>query len=309
MMGRRILIVVLVLAAGSPLRAADETVYPSAGVGSRWLNVPGSARVAALAGAFVARGAEPGGIESNPAALAGMRGWQADFTHNAWIEGMSVERLQGAMHFGCFGTAALGFDYLNLGSVERFNLDPSNNPVSAGTSNLNSWAVQAAYAYDFGALALGANLRTLGENLATQSSYAFQGDFGLRYTHPSGLRAGLATRNLSLDFSPAVRPLSLSGGLGYTVAGSRPLALDFNSDYQTQDGESPSFRFAAEWAAASEFLIRGGWVLASENSPHGPTLGLGWISPWGEIDYALYAAGELGYSNLITLRVLGWGAQ
>jgi hypothetical protein len=60
----------------NPLLAAQEELYPSAAVGSRWLNVPGNARVAALAGAFVARGAEPGALESNrfagrPTGLAG----------------------------------------------------------------------------------------------------------------------------------------------------------------------------------------------------------------------------------------------
>jgi hypothetical protein len=304
-MSRRALLPALLLASAG-LAASEQEVYASAGVGSRWLNLPGNARVAALGGAFAARGAEPGATESNPASLAGMRGWQALFTHNAWIEGMSVERLQGVLHLGCLGTAALSLDYLSLGAVDRYQLDASKQPVPAGSSQLSSWAVSGAYAYDFGGLALGLNLRTLGETLATQSGYAFQGDLGARYTHPSGLRAGVSVRNLSLDFSPALRPLSLRGGLGYTVDGERPLALDVNTDYQTQDGEAPSLRLAAEWAASRAFLIRGGYIVASERSPHGPSAGLGWISPWGEIDYALYAAGELGLSHLVTLRVLGW---
>jgi hypothetical protein len=299
------IIAALILSAAG-LAAAEQDVYASAAVGSRWLNVPGNARVAALGGAFAARGAEPGAVESNPASLAGMPGWQALFTHDAWIEGMSVERLQGAMHLGCWGTAGLSLDYLSLGAVERFQLDSSNQPQSLGTTQLSSWAVSASYAYDFGATALGLNLRTLGENLATQSGYAFQGDLGARYTHPTGIRAGFSVRNLSLDFSPAQRPLSLRGGIGYTVTGERPLALDINTDYQTQDGEGASLRLAAEWAAARSFLIRGGYIVASENSPHGPTVGAGWISPWGEIDYALYDAGEIGFSHLFTLRVLGW---
>lgn len=293
----------------TPLAAAEQELYPSAGVGSRWLNVPGNARVAALAGAFAARGAEPGALESNPASLAGLRGWQALFTHNAWIEGMAVERLTGAQHLGCWGTAALQLDYLNLGAVERYSLDASNQPVAQGVSAINSWAVSAAWAGDFGPIALGASLRTLGENLATANQNAFQGDLGARYIHPSGVRAGLAARNLSLDFSPALRPLSLRGGVGYTVAGERPLALDLNSDYQTQDGEAPSLRAAAEWAFHPSFLVRGGWIVASERSPHGPTAGLGWVTNWGEVDYALYGAGELGYSHLVTLRVLGWSGE
>lgn len=292
----------------NPLLAAQEELYPSAAVGSRWLNVPGNARVAALAGAFVARGAEPGALESNPASLAGLRGWQALFTHNAWIEGMAVERLTGAMHLGCWGTGALQLDYLNLGQVERYSLDASNQPVYQGASAMNSWAVSAAWAGAYGPLALGLSLRTLGENLATASQSAFQGDLGARYTHSNGIRAGLAARNLSLDFSPALRPLSLRGGVGYTFVGERPLALDLNTDYQTQDGEAPSLRAAAEWAFHPAFLIRGGWVVASERSPHGPTAGLGWVTAWGEVDYALYGAGELGYSHLVTLRVLGWSA-
>src|SRR5437762_189588 len=95
-MMKSFLVLSLLASLSSLAQAGVEDVYASGQVGSRWLNVPASARVASLAGAFVAHGNELGAMEINPAGLAGVENWQLSFTHNAWVEGMSVERAAAA---------------------------------------------------------------------------------------------------------------------------------------------------------------------------------------------------------------------
>jgi hypothetical protein len=300
--------VFLVLFAAAVPGRAEETIYRSASVASRWLSVPGSARVAGLAGAFAARGADPGALEANPAGLAGLRGWQALFTHNAWVGNMSVERLMGAASLGCLGAVAASVDYLNLGEGERYQLDAAGVPEAAGGYSSNSYAVGAAWAADFGHLALGAGLKGLAENVAGGSSAGFQGDLGLRWNFDNAWRLGAAAKNLGLDFSGAVRPISVRAGAGYTFRQwATPLALDGNLDYQPYDDEPPVFRLGAEWALSRMFILRGGYVAGNDRAPTGLTAGLGVLQGPLQVDYALVGAGELGLTHLVTLSVSGAG--
>jgi hypothetical protein len=283
---------------------ADVSFLPSAGVASRWLNVPASARVAALAGAFAARGGELGALEINPAGLAGISRWQAYFTHDAWIEGMQVERVAGAYHPGCLGTFAASLDYLNLGEVDKVGLDSLSQPVSGGTLHPTSLSFAGAWAGAYGPVDFGASLRTFSENLVEASDIGFEGDLGGRLNFPDGWRLGAAVQNLGVDGTNALRPVQIRSGVGYTFEGSKPLALDLNADLQPYDQEPVVFRAAGEWAMARQFILRAGYVFGDANQPTGPTAGLGWLAGPLEVDYAADGAGALGLSHLVTLRVV-----
>lgn len=294
------------LGAGLSAGLGADGIYASGMVDTRWLNVPGSARVAGLAGAFTARAAELGGLEANPASLAGLGGWEGLFTHNAWVEGVTLERLVLGIPLGCYGSLAVQADYLNEGTVERYSLGSGGEAVSQGTANLYAWAASLTWAKDFGPLALGGTLRSANQQLVNTGSGYLDADFGGKLSL-EGWRAGLAARNLSADMGRSLRPTSWRLGLGYDFGGSRPLALDLNADLQPNDQEGATYRLAAEWAALEKVILRGGWLLGNERQPHGPTLGAGYLTKYLEIDYALYGAGDLGLSHLVTLRLLGWG--
>ncbi len=289
-------------------QAYDQEVYRSAAIGTRWLSIPASARVASLAGAYTARGGEPGALESNPAALAGTHNLQAIFTHNSWIQGMQVERLVGAWEVENLGSFAVGVDYLSLGEVERIEISSSGVPVSTGSLHPNAMAFAGSWGKIYGTLALGATLRGISENQISGSDTGFEADLGAHRTLGKNWRVGAALKNLTVDFSGALRPIDLRAGGGYTFHGKHPLALDLNLDYQPQDREPPDWRIGAEWAATKQVILRGGYVLAgNDRAPGGPTVGLGWLNGFLELDYALYGAGELGFSHLVTLRILSLG--
>ena len=306
-MTRRTLAALAFLVAPLALPADSQEVYRSASVASRWLNLPASARLAGMGGAYVARGAEPGSLQVNPAGMAGMNGWQALLTHNSWVEGMSLERLAGAMNFPCLGTVGATLDYLDLGLVEKVEIDSAGDPRTTGYAHPSSTALGLAFAVDRGALALGGALKGLFENEVSGWAAGAQLDLGAHFAFDSGARAGASVQNLGLDFGGTLRPTSLRLGGGYTVRGRLPLALDMDADWQANDAEPPVLRAGAEWAAWKQIILRLGYVAGNDRAPTGPTLGLGWLAGMVELDYAFYAAGELGFSHLVTLRFVPLG--
>lgn len=283
-----------------------QTTFNSAGVDARWLGVPGSARVAALAGAFAARGGDPGGLDANPASLAGLQGAQGYFTHNAWMDGISLERLAAALPLGRWGAGALQVDYFNFGILERYGLDASGQALPQGSASLYGWGLGGSWARDFGDLALGGTLRWSRQQLVTAGSAHLDADLGARYAL-GGWRTGLSLRNLSADLGSAVRPMSWQGGLGYTFAWDLPLALDANMDFKPNDAAGPGWRLAGEWTGPGKLALRGGWLLADGRLAPGPSLGLGWSAEFLALDYAYCASGDLSASHLLTLRFTGWG--
>ena len=283
---------------------AGETLYASSRVESRWLNIPLSGRMAALAGTGAARGQLPGAVEINPASLAGSPGTQYLFTHNAWAQSVSVDRLATTHHLGCYGTLAASLDYLSLGTVEEFQLDASGQPRQVGTLSPSSMALGAAWARDFGRWSMGAALRGLFENEVDEGFRAgLRGSLGMRYLFSRNSRAGLAVQNLNLDFGDTLRPLKIRGGVGYTFGDSRPLAADLDLEYQVNDQEAPALRAGLEWAMATRWILRGGYTIANERTPSGPSGGIGFIAGRLFIDYAIYGAGDLGLAHLVSMRV------
>jgi hypothetical protein len=290
-----------------PVLAAEQTVYPSASVGARWLNIPVSARLAGMGNAYASRGAEIGAINTNPACLAGLKGWQLLYTHNAWIEGLSMEHAAGGWNAGCLGTFAVNFSYLNLGKVDRVVIDDQGQAQEQGKLYPNSMAVGAAWAGDWGPLALGAGMSGLLDNEVGQNwSAGLQADLGARWLFESGWNVGLGLRNIKMDFSNATRPMSLRSGTSYAFHWERPLAASLDADWQPNDQEPPTLRAGLEWGVLKFLILRGGCILGNDRTARGPSAGIGLLVDSFELDYALFGAGDLGLSHLITLRYVGW---
>jgi hypothetical protein len=285
--------------------AATEAVASSAGVGMRWMALPGSARVAGMAGAFVAQGAELGALEINPAGLAGLDKWEVAFTHNAWIEGMSVDRVAGGAHLGTLGTVGASFDYLNLGQIESITLDASGNPINGDNLFPNAMALGLNWAGAYGALGLGLGLKVLQQDLTGGSiSHGFQGDLGGRWIFANGLRLGASAQNLGFDDGGGQRPLRFRTGLGYTLLGAKPLALELNADIQPNDQSGAVWRAGTEWAVFPSLALRAGYVLGNPDQASGFTAGFGWMAGILDLDYAAYAVGDLGMSHLLSLQLV-----
>ncbi|MES2200683.1 MAG: OmpA family protein, partial [candidate division FCPU426 bacterium] len=118
-----------------------------------------------------------------------------------------------------------------------------------------------------------------------------------------------AVKSVPLVSSNTLAPTSLRAGFGYTFDGSRPLAIDINTDYQLNDVEPPNVRASAEWAASRDLIFRAGYTAGNDRAPVGPSAGIGWMLGFVEFDYALYATGSLGISHLMTLRLTSVGSS
>lgn len=297
---------ILLLAISTRLSAVESTIYDSATVDSRWLSIPGSARLAALSGSTVARHGELAGVEVNPATLAGIKGFHAALTHNLWVQGISTDRLTAGLSLGCFGTVGASYDYLNLGEVTRVDLDSSGQPFDNGTIHPYAMALGASWAADFGGLSAGVSVRGLFEQVVQGYGGGASADLGLQYSFESGWRAGASLQNMDLNFSSGtLRPFRWRLGGGYTYGGTRPVALDVNTDFQPNDSEPATVRLGAEWAAHTQWILRGGYLMGNERTAHGPTAGIGWVREHFTVDYAVFGAGDLGLSHLFTIGFAG----
>lgn len=286
----------------SAILKAEETVYAPGHVGTRWLNIPGSARLAGVAGAFVARGNELGALEVNPAGISGIQRAQGYATHTLGIEGLHADRLAGALGLGEFGTAALAVDYLFLGEVENTRLDSSGNLVVSGTSSDTAYSLTVAWAKLLGPLSIGGDLRSLNEDLAGVKVAGISADLGMGFKFLDRWRVGASAQNIGINSAQSPLPLRFRLGGGYTFQEPRPLSLELNADLSPQDSEPPVWRAAAEWAPAPRFLLRGGYILGNGFSPSGPTAGAGWLLGGFEFEYAAYVVGEFGITHLFTVR-------
>src|SRR4051812_44371589 len=246
--------VLFILAAfAASLSHASEDVLAAGAVGSRWLNLPAAASVAALGGASVAQSTELGGLDVNPSGLAGIDNWQASFTHNLWIQGSSLERFALAMHSGPIGTLAFGFDYLSVGEIESVTLDPTTGvPVKGTNLHPSAMAVCAAWGENYGPVNVGVSFQTFAEELDGGRLSGIQGSVGGRYKMENGLRLGAAAQNVKLDSGPASRPMRVRTGLGYTYGRFQPLALDINADFPSDQGDMV-WRAGGEWAFTQNF--------------------------------------------------------
>jgi hypothetical protein len=283
--------------------AGQEDIFNSAAVGSRWLDIPASARSAALAGAFTARAAELGGMDVNPSAISGIQGMQAFFTHTIWVQGSSFERLAGAVGLGALGTAGLSVDYFNFGSVEGIGVDSSGAPVTTATFTPLSLGLGAGWARQFGIFAAGGAVRGVWEALdGSTARLGLQGAVGGRIALAPQLNAGASVENISLDTSGDLKPTKARLGLDYKLPWGYGVSLDLDAQFQPYDQSGVTWAGSAEWAAARNLLLRGGYLVGTDTSPGGPTGGLGWLAGPFQFDYAAYGVGGLGLSHLITLR-------
>jgi hypothetical protein len=209
------------------------------------------------------------------------------------------------MHLGRLGSAALTFDYFNMGSIESFTLDAAGNPLPDGILYPSAMALGLAWGGAFGSLGLGAELKGYQEDLTGGSlESGALADLGARWILGQGWRLGASIQNLALNASGDLKPARIHGGLAYTLMKGRPLAAELDGEYQPNDHSAAVVRGGIEWALVPSLALRGGYVLGGPDEASGPTAGLGWFSGSLEVDYALYAVGEVGYNHLLTIQLV-----
>jgi hypothetical protein len=290
-------------------------------VGSSWLKVPTSAEAAGMGGAFSAVGNNVNSLEVNPAGLGLMDGQELSLMHDIWIQDLSTEHVAYGQNFGDHSGGAIGVDYINFGSVDKYTVI-SGVPVAGGTYSPMAANVVAGYGRELiQGLWGGATFKFLTQNLNTTSSSTVAGDLGFLYQLPKqGPTFALVLSNLGGNLDSATLPTQVRLGAAYQASFSNEtnpkagttileppqhqitFSVDGNLSLASMDASS--FSLGGEYWYQDTFAARVGYHLASYGDLGGLTglcLGAGVRYKNFELDYALTTMGDLGSTHQLSL--------
>lgn len=195
-----------------------------------FLRNTGSARSAALGGAFVSIPDDPSAVFFNPASVSTLKSRNFSFTffkHVLDVNSGSVSYLRKFDNVGNFAFAAT---YTNYGSFDRTNSDGQ----LIGTFGANDFALGVTYSNILDTnFYYGATAKIISSNIDKYSSLAVAIDFGLLYLIPekntsigfSILHTG--TQLKTFDGTRESLPLDVRIGISHRLRGL-PLLLNFN---------------------------------------------------------------------------------
>lgn len=285
--------------------------------GSSWLKVPGSAEAAGMGGAFSAVGQDVNALSSNPAGLALLDGPQLALMHDLWVQDLTTEHLAYGQAFPDLkGGGALGLDYVNFGSVDKYNV-VAGVPVAAGSYSPSAFALTAGFASELTpGLFAGVDLQALSQNLSANSSFTVAGDLGFLYRlTKDGINFSMVLSHLGGNLDQASLPLQLRLGTSYSKAFGEPgtalektiphritATLEGNLDLSGMD--LSSFTLGGEYWYKGLLAARLGYHFAAYGDLTGLaglTLGAGIRYKDFELDYALTTLGDLGATHQLSL--------
>lgn len=293
------------IAAAGPLMA--ET-FAAGSAAAPWLKLPNSARSAAMGEAVVAVADDVNSLSVNPAGLSSLNGMQASLLHHAYVVDSSIEHAAFGMSLDAGSAMALGIDYLNFGSVDKYTVDAVTGALKAnGTMNPTAMAVNAAYGRSLAGIGLGLNVKMVSQSLdGSSSSSAFGADLGALWhrSGKGGFSAGLALQNLGSQLEGASLPMNVKAGGSYTLGvseGSNAMLFAVDANIPSADTGASSVSLGAEFAGGSLWALRGGYKVAGNGGAGGFCAGAGLSYSIATIDYAFVSQGVLGNSSEISL--------
>jgi len=284
-------------------------VQSSFGAGTQaatWLRLPNSARTSAMGEASIAVADDVNTLSVNPAGLAGLNGQEASLFHHMYVADTAEEHAAYGLSLGQGSGAALSFDYLNFGSVDKYTLDSGGNLTADGTLNPSGMAINLAYGRQIGFLDAGINVKMVSESLDGSSASGFAGDLGLlwRQSDKGGLSLGLAAQNLGTTLNGSNLPSAIQAGAAWKALlrddkDALTLALDFS--VPSADSSATLASAGAEYAGNSFWALRLGYKNAGNDGAGGLSLGAGLKYSIVGLDYAFVNQGLLGASNQVSL--------
>lgn len=296
------------LAAACPARSAGFSKSARGTTGAQFLELPASARAAALGSAQGAAVRDATALDYNPAALAAIEGGDAVFMHAEQFEGISYDSLAAARRFGDAGTLALGLRSLSPGKIEEID---NTGAATGGSLAPRDLALALGYGRAFGSLELGMAGKYLSSKIEKSAS-AFAVDLGARRRWgPLALSAGLANAGKGLKFRERSDPLPLTARFGSSYDWKNLL---FALDLVAPRGTTPYPAAGAEYRhRISEHFVFSGRLGFDGRLSQSRLGGLAGIAFGGGLeagrlrfDYAAAPYGDLGLTHRLSAG-LSWG--
>lgn len=275
-----------------------------------------SARAIAMGQSLTGETGNPDGIHFNPASIIKINGNELGSTFTSAFVGSQGGQLQFLWPKDRFTAWGFALKYVNMGRMERTEVDQNGDLVSTGetfgASNIVASASLAKYISD--AIDLGGTVKVIYDQIDNSSATAAILDLGLIH-HPVSdrIKVGVSLRNIGFQLTTysdtAGReklPFTMAAGITYLF--NPRLMASF--DVSKATGENILAKAGVEYELTPAFDLRGGFRTNASDGYNGGTfaflsglsLGAGWKWNKYRIDYGVSSYGDLGWINQISLN-------
>ncbi|MDZ4182782.1 MAG: PorV/PorQ family protein [Candidatus Cloacimonadaceae bacterium] len=311
---KTLLITILLISASLAQVAA---VNESAGTtGFSALKIVYSARAMALGQALTGIAENPDGLHFNPAAVIRLENSEIGSTYMNYFMDAQGGQVQYLMPRNKFIGWGFFMKYLNLGEMERTDVDASGNLIESGETfgayNFIAGATMSRYISD--AIDVGGTIKVIYDQIDDTSAAAMLLDIGVIH-HPANekVKVGVSARNIGRQISyysdseySERLPLTFAAGLSYRFNERYFAMLDFSK----ASGENFAAKMGLEYNLTPDLQLRGGFRSNAADWNNGGGLGLtsgislgaGWNWHNYRIDYGISSYGDLGLVNQVSLN-------
>jgi hypothetical protein len=254
------------------------------------------ARPVAMGQAFVALADDLNTTVWNPAGLAQIKGYQAGFTHNIYLQSTSLEYLAYAQKL--FEGAGIGANvtYLNYGT--SFTLSVIAATIGYGQRILPGFT-------------LGAAVKFIIQQIDNETYSEAAADLGLLFQPGlEGLQMGLTVQNLDIQMNDSNLPINIKAGAAYLlpVQAFEKDAWHLLADVNVPIDGKTSVNLGTEYTYKQTLSLRAGYsgqvsISGDMGGTTGLTVGAGLKYSIVELNYAMLSFGDLGLSHQIAIVV------
>ncbi len=276
-----------------------------------------SARAIAMGQALTGEAGSPDGLHFNPASIIKMQANEVGSTYTSSFVGSQGGQIQYLWPKNRFTAWGFALKYMNMGSIERTEMDQHGNLVSTGeyfgANNLVASASLAKYISDM--VDVGGTVKVVYDQIDDRNAVAAMLDVGLMH-HPVNekLKVGASVRNLGFQLKKYSEtsgredlPLTFAAGVSFQF---NPQAMG-NFEIGKATGENIVAKLGVEYEPHPALDIRAGFRSNASDGYTGGTLallsgfslGAGWKWKNYRVDYGVASYGGLGLLNQLSLSM------
>lgn len=302
------------------------------GAGSQFLKIGIGARACGMGGAYASLANDLTSIYWNPAGLADVKSYAANFSYTQWFANFNHNFAAAAMPLGENFTAAIHFTSFGCSNME---LTTMMHPEGAGTFSVNDMALGATFSgYLTDQFSFGITANYLRNGISDMSSSGVSFDIGTMYkTGIQGIVFGFSVQNLGTEMKYAGSDLSSTQKIMQALnaapndveflSSSYSVPLTFRAgisselyndekhrviaalDFLTLSDTPEQFILGAEYTYDNLVSFRAGYNTGHDQLGFSAGIGINYISGGftGQIDYSISPTKELGLVNRISVGI------
>lgn len=192
---------------------------------ANFLKIGAGARPSGMGETFVGTADDVNAIYWNPSGLAQLPGWEVEFMHGAWMQGVSYDYVATGGPIGHAGSFGLSTTLLNAHDIQGYQPDASGNPQPSGLFSASSGAGTLAYAQRLDAIfgdsapemTIGAAVKFIMQSLGGVNHSAYSADAGALWHLTDALQVGGVVSDIGTSSIGYSTPLHATLGGAYVA--------------------------------------------------------------------------------------------